>query len=297
MRIRSALAIAALALLAPATSAQTQQPAELSASLSWSLDDPAFGGWSGLEVSPDGRDFIAVSDKGSILTGQLERDADGRLSGVIAGELRVITHTDGGPLPRFYTDSEGLAADGNGQLFISYEAKHRVVVYTSARAEDPADLPAHQAFERMKNNGSLEALALGPDGALYTIPERSGAAKRPFPVFRFKDGEWTRFARIAREDEFLPVGADIGPDGRFYLLERNFTGLFGFATRVRRFDISEGGLGDPTTLLRSTAGTHDNLEGIAVWRDPAGLMRLTMISDDNFRFYQKTEFVEYVVPE
>jgi hypothetical protein len=50
-------------------------------------------------------------------------------------------------------------------------------------------------------------------------------------------------------------------------------------------------------LLRSAAGTHDNLEGLAVWRDVGGHIRLTMISDDNFRFFQKTEFVEYVVAE
>ena len=42
---------------------------------------------------------------------------------------------------------------------------------------------------------------------------------------------------------------------------------------------------------------HDNLEGLAVWRDDSGAIRLTMISDDNFNLLQRTELVEYAVPE
>ena len=37
---------------------------------------------------------------------------------------------------------------------------------------------------------------------------------------------------------------------------------------------------------------HDNLEGISVWQDEQGL-RMTLISDDNFRAFQRTEIVEY----
>lgn len=40
---------------------------------------------------------------------------------------------------------------------------------------------------------------------------------------------------------------------------------------------------------------HDNLEGISVWQDPDGRIRLTMISDDNFMVFQRTEIVEYAV--
>lgn len=86
---------------------------------------------------------------------------------------------------------------------------------------------------------------------------------------------------------------DFGPDGRLYLLERALRGLF-FATRVRRFEIAEGArVVSEETLLETAAGTHDNLEGISVWRDGAGDIRITMISDDNFRFLQRTEIVEY----
>lgn len=44
--------------------------------------------------------------------------------------------------------------------------------------------------------------------------------------------------------------------------------------------------------MQSEVGRHDNLEGLSVWQDAQGV-RLTMVSDDNFMFFQRTEFVEY----
>lgn len=297
MRFRSALAIAALALIAPGLLAQLELPARLVSDYTWSMSDEAFGGWSGLELSPDGSTFVAISDKGSILTGRILRHDERRISGVEPGRIRAMGHTDGGPFPRYYGDSEGLALAEDGRLFVSFEAKHRVVSYDNALATQAVTLPRHEDFAKLKNNSSLEALAIGPDGALYTLPERSGGLSRPFPVYRYKDGAWTRFTEVSRSDDFLVVGADIGPDGRFYLLERRLTSLFGFSSRVRRFDITETGFANEKLLFVSGAGEHDNLEGIAVWRDGEGAIRLTMISDDNFKFYQKTEFVEYVIAD
>ena len=41
---------------------------------------------------------------------------------------------------------------------------------------------------------------------------------------------------------------------------------------------------------------HDNLEGLAVTRAATGQIRLTMISDDNFNPFQRSEIVEYLLP-
>lgn len=145
----------------------------------------------------------------------------------------------------------------------------------------------------MQQNSSLEALAIGPDGALYVLPERSGRLTRPFPVYRYAGGAWTQPFEIPRRGEFLMTGADFGPDGRLYLLERHLASIFGFQTRVRSFRVAENRVSDERVELVTSTGTHDNLEGIAVWRDAAGRIRLTMVSDDNFRAFQVTEFVEY----
>ena len=62
---------------------------------------------------------------------------------------------------------------------------------------------------------------------------------------------------------------------------------------MRSFALGEGGLTDERVEMESATGQHDNLEGLSVWRDGAGVIRLTMISDDNFSFFQTTEIVEY----
>ena len=43
--------------------------------------DPDFGGLSGIEVTPDGRRFVAISDKGSVVNGVLDYDDTGDLTG------------------------------------------------------------------------------------------------------------------------------------------------------------------------------------------------------------------------
>ena len=66
---------------------------------------------------------------------------------------------------------------------------------------------------------------------------------------------------------------------------------------MRRFTLKDDRIVQDDTLLTTHTLRHDNLEGLSVWRDAEGDIRLTMISDDNFQPIQRTEFVEYRVPE
>ena len=51
-----------------------------------------------------------------------------------------------------------------------------------------------------------------------------------------------------------------------------------------------------TVLYRSEPMQLGNGEGLSVWQAVDGL-RLTMIADDNFRWFQRTEIVEYRVTD
>ncbi|WP_417263384.1 esterase-like activity of phytase family protein [Celeribacter sp.] len=265
-------------------------------SYTWVSDNPLVGGLSGLELSEDGTQFVALSDRAHYFTGHLTRGKEGVVSAVSLDAAIALVAEDGGPLPQYSDDSEGIAISKDGQAYVSFEANHRVAQLDLDTGR-LVDLPKHPDFAGMQNNSSLEGLAVDDAGTIYTLPERSGAVGRPFPLYRFSGGEWDNSWSIPRDQDtdFLPVGLDIGPDGRLYLLERWFMGL-GFASRVRRFDIGPDGPENEATLLRTLTATHDNLEGIAVWADDEGI-RLTMVSDDNFRFFQRTEFVEYRVLE
>lgn len=91
------------------------------------------------------------------------------------------------------------------------------------------------------------------------------------------------------------VGADFGPDGRLYVLERDFTWMGGFSNRVRSFRLGPDGFDDEATLLQTPFGSADNFEGITVWRDDDGGVRATLIADDNFFALQSTVISEYLL--
>lgn len=294
MRKRFAIAIGAVLVLAAVLNgpALTAPNTRYLGSYVWVRSEPWFGGFSGLEVDSDGGGFVAVSDRGQIVAGEFERQ-DGQISGIANLTAKPILNPNAKPPKPKARDAEGLAIDRQGGLYISFEGSHRVWRYSSfgGRAQP---IPQHPDFADMQRNSSLEGLAVDAFGRLYTLPERSGASGRPFPIYRYDGKAWKIAMTLSRPDGFLPVGMDFGPQGRLYVLEREFKGI-GFRSRVRRFEVGPSGLRQQELLLQTRVGQHDNLEGLSVWQDKAGQIRLTMLADDNFRFLQRTEFVEYVV--
>ena len=259
----------------------------------WTAGEDGFGGFSGLEISPDGNGFHAVTDRAQLFWGSVERDNSGRIRGLNIAGRSHLKDSKATPLkPGLLGDSEGLAVGPDGRIWVSFEGLDRLALY--AKPDLPAErLPTPPVLAELKINAGMEALAMAPDGALIALPERSGKADRPFPVLRYREDQgWDAPWEITREGSWLPVGADFGPDGRFYLLERDFLGVLGFSSRIRRFDFGPDGPTNGEVLLETRSLQYDNLEGIAVWQDGLDL-RITMISDDNFLFVQRTELVEY----
>ncbi|MBB5220286.1 hypothetical protein HNP73_000207 [Amaricoccus macauensis] len=252
-----------------------------------------FGGFSALWVSEDGERFTTISDRGGFVEGRFERQG-GEIEDAVMERRGRLRGVDGTRLEGGDVDAEGMAVDARGRTYVSFEGFHRVRRYDDLQGP-ASDVRSHRDFRRLQSNSGIETLAMDRQGILYAIPERSGALERPFPVYRLIGGRWDKSWTIPRVPPFLPVDADFGPDGRFYLLERDFKWLGGFATRLRRFDVTPDGFVNGTTLLETSFGQLDNMEGIAAWQDAAGRTRLTMISDDNFFPLQQTIFVEYVV--
>ncbi len=252
----------------------------------WHFDNTQFGGLSGVAMSDGGMRIMAMSDRAHVFTGSIVRDGD-RIMGITNVEVIALRDDDNRRLRDRRTDSEGLAVAPDGRFYVSFEREGRIRAYTGL-GDRGRWLPAHPDFALMQANAGLESLATGPDGALYTLPERSGRADWPFQVYRY-DGAWTLPFSIPRRGAFLPTEADVGPDGFLYILERNFFGI-GFSSRVRRFDMNGGG---EVEILETGLGQFGNLEGLSVWRDATGAIRLSMVSDNNFLAIQRTEIVEY----
>jgi len=252
----------------------------------WSADWDGFGGFSAIVVTDGGAGFVALSDRALLVTGQFTRDA-GRITGVTLTDRAPLLDQAGNAMSRRRGDSEGLALAPDGTLFISFEGVPRIRQQSGLYGY-PALLPGHEDFGRMTANEALEALAIAPDGALFAIPEQTLTGEGPFPVYRFRNGTWSIPLFIPRAGPFLVSGADIGPDGRLYVLERMFAG-FGFRSRVRRFALDGSG---EVTVLETGTGDLGNMEGISVWQDGGGL-RMTLISDDNFSFLLQTQIAEF----
>ena len=253
----------------------TAEPLTYIRSMPLISDLPTFGGISAIEMQNPGIRAMVLSDRGAAFTITLDRTAQ---SYVIAAVQQ----------PQPHRDSEGLA-QSDKHMFFSYEGPAEVW-----RA-DKTRLPRHPDFAAYPPNGSLEALAAAPDGTLYALPEQSGGRRQPFPIYRFFQDGWQIIGRLPQRGPFLPAGADIGPQGRLYILERAFS-LLGFRSRVRRIDL-ENPDAEAETLLTTGPGVHDNLEGLAVWRSRSGATCLTFVSDNNFLPIQRTEWVEYALTE
>lgn len=245
-------------------------------------------GLSAIEVSADGGRFTALSDRGVLLTGRLLRSG-GRLTEVQVDHrepLEVHSLPDA-PAEAAIFDSEGLALLPDGRILVAFEGQHRLATYggngTLRRVTSFPD-----AVQSAHLNEGIEALAVLPDGAIIAVPETP--VGESFPVWRLRPGakDWTRMFALAAGQRFRPVGADVGPDGRIYLLERAFEGV-GFAARIRSMAM------DGAELRLEAAfplGQHGNLEGLSVWCDQAGRLRATMVEDDNGLALQRSAVVE-----
>ncbi len=258
------------------------------------IEPLAAEGLSAVWVSADGDRFIAISDRSFAISGRLTRDSTGRISGAaLTGREELAVQGKAGRQP---IDSEGLAIGPKGEIFVSAEGPARVLQFASfAQAGVPIGKP--RDFGKLPTNGALEALAIGPDGTLFAVPETTRRDTGPFPLYANTDSAWRVVAQIPRIDDFLPVAADFGPDGQLYVLFRDFSFVGGFATRLVRYKIKDQNLGQGQTLIETPFGLHGNLEGLSLWRNSKGLLTATMISDDNGNFFQSAELVEYHLPD
>jgi hypothetical protein len=289
-RHRLGALIAALLAVACAHAAEPQR-ATFVGRFVWSNDAGWFGGFSALEIYDGGKRFLALSDHGLLVRGELTYE-DGRIVGTRQWRMYPLLNPERGPLDEDEGDSEGIALAPDGSFFVSFELEAGIAYYAAPGAPGRL-LPNARNFGKLQKNSGLEALAIDDRGRLYTIPERSGRITRPFPVYRWDGNRWSVPFSLTRTGDFLVVGADFGPDGRLYVLERDFTGVFGFRSRVRAFDAGGPEVQAGETILETALGSFGNLEGLSVWTDDTGATRLTMLCDDNYNGLLSTEFVEY----
>lgn len=273
-----------------------------------SSPSPAFGGLSGLVVDPDGEGFLAVTDKGWWLAGRIVSDGD-RPVGIADARMAPMMAAKGKTLAaQGRADVESLARVPGGML-VGIERVQEVWLF---EGPDPLKatgrrLISDPELSRLGSNQGPEALLAPPGGvpaAVIVIAEESPDDANALPGFLFdpldKPKPKGRFT-LTRKDEFAATDAALADDGTVYLLERRFDFLRGVAMRIRRFPldaIQPGAVIEGETILTANrVAAIDNMEGLALHRNAAGELILTVISDDNFFPLQRTLLLRFAVIE
>lgn len=261
-----------------------------------------FGGISGLLIQPDGESFIAHSDRGHWFRGKFQLDGD-RITGITNAEMAPMRGPRGTLSAMGWFDTEALTSDGH-TLYVGIERKNLILRF-NAFGGVGTPLPVSREISNLPNNKGLEALAFVPrgmplGGGLIAIAERASEPDGNIRAFILSDGKWSNFT-IRRRGKFDVSDAAISPTGHLVILERYFTLLSGVHLRMRAIplaDIAVNALVDGKVLIEADGNFEiDNMEALAITRNSHGGLILTLISDDNFNFLQRTIVLRFHWPQ
>lgn len=243
----------------------------------------SFGGLSALGTSANGSIITTLSDHGARIELAPEYDATGYLTGIQSADLSPLADTDGEVFAsKFARDMESLAPGANGEIIVSFERQHRLLIYWPGDPH-PVSMPSPAGLARAPLNGGIEALTLLADGRLLALTEALGGENERVGWVSNREG-WSPLT-YGVSDGFAPTGAATLPGGDVLILERFYTPATGSKARIRRIPetaIEPGALLDSSLVAEIRPPlTVDNMEGIAV-RPNDGNSVVYLVSDDNF---------------
>ena len=272
-----------------------------------SSTDTAFGGYSGLTLSPDGKSLIAVSDAGTWLSADLSYKK-GRPFGLHKARIGPLLALKNRKLTRRRDrDAESIRLlKGNlkyGTALVSFEVNQRIGFFDirGGRLGGPSRYlrPGRGLFR----NKGLEAVALlsGKKSRrdVIAFAERSLDSNG-----HHRGWIWNNLKAPGRPvalrnlDGFDITDAAGLENGDLLVLERRFRWSEGVKMRVRHIKaktLQPGAILNGKTLVRADMRYEiDNMEGLAVHKDPAGKTVITLISDNNFNtFLQRTVLLQF----
>jgi hypothetical protein len=236
-------------------------------------------GLSDLEVVGNDR-LVAVSDDGDLVEARLVLDAMQHLVGVADARIGPLMGEDGSPLiDKTDADAEGLAILPNGDRLVSFERRHRILLYppdggTPRRVPSPA--------ESFPSNEGLEAVSVDPDAGADAYVAGAEASGDTWTC-RLSAG-CTKGRSVAKLPDFglVSIKRLRGLD-TVYLL-RAFDAARGSRVSLQVF--RSGSLIAQMDMARPL--TVDNYEGVAAVPRNDGGVRFYLLSDDNGSSRQRT---------
>ncbi|MBX4933464.1 esterase-like activity of phytase family protein [Rhizobium bangladeshense] len=263
-----------------------------------------FGSLSSIRFRQDQKHFIVVLDTGQWLTGRIERDDRGRLSGLSAVEITPLKDRAGRSLEgKGHMDAEGVALDGD-RILVSFEQAHRVDVYPDPGFADSraiTTLPILVPRKMLRDNRGIETIAVSPASSplksgVVIVSER-GLDSEGNRAAAILNGPLEGLFSIKRDGSFDVTDGAFLPNGDLLLLERRFNMAEGIGMRLRRIkgaDIRPGAVVDGQLLLEGNFNSQiDNMEGLDVFQTADGTTHIIMVSDDNHSILQRNLMLEF----
>jgi hypothetical protein len=267
-----------------------------------------FGSLSSIRFRSDKTHFVGVLDTGHWMTGRVERDPQGRLSGLADVAITPMKNRAGRSFEgKGHMDAEGLTLHGD-QILVSFEQDHRVEVYPdpgfeTSRAIDTIPIPFPK--KSLRANRGFETIAVAPidsalKGGTLIVAERSLDADGD-AFAAILDGPLKGRLSLAHYGDFDATDGAFLPNGDLLLLERRFNMAEGIGMRIRRIsaaDIRPGSVMDGEILLQGDFGYQiDNMEGLDAFTAEDGTPHVVIVSDDNHSILQRNVMLEFRLVE
>jgi hypothetical protein len=271
------------------------------------VKDAEFGGISGAVIEPDGRSFVAISDRSHWITGRLVLSGE-VLSGIEAVRITPMLAPNGTRLreSRYY-DTEGLARQGRS-LLVSVERNHAILRFDGGAqgSARPVLVPTPPGMAGLDKNGGIEALGAMPPhsplaGSILALAERAADGKGGDSPGFLIGGKSPGALTVKARDGFEVTDLGFLPGGDMLILERRYSFFAGVAMRIRRIplaSITPGAVLDGDTLIEADMRHEiDNMEAMVIQPVADGRVILTLISDDNFSSFQRTLVLRFALQE
>ncbi|MGY8666266.1 esterase-like activity of phytase family protein [Bradyrhizobium sp. UFLA05-109] len=268
-----------------------------------------FGGLSGIRfLDTKGERFIALSDQGAWFSGTILY-AGRDMAGLDNVEAAPMLNAEGRPITekRYWYDTESIALDGSF-VYVGLERVNALMRFDFAKGFTRARgevLPLPPAARTLPRNKGLEALVFVPKGqplagTLIALSERGLDRDGNLIAFLIGGPSPGQFS-VRRTGNFDISDAVLLPSGELLILERKFSWFTGVNIRIRSLalkSIAPGALVDGPELFAADLGHEiDNMEGIDAHVGADGETVLTMVSDDNFSFLQRTLLLQFTLVE
>ncbi|MBE9606885.1 esterase-like activity of phytase family protein [Acetobacteraceae bacterium H6797] len=262
------------------------------------------GGWSSLVLGDD-LTFHAVSDRRRWLSGRLV--LDGHARPIALARLRYGSLRDGAGRAigtDYRGDAESLMRAADGSFVVGFERWARLRRYENFGAPGTY-LPAPPGIENAPFNGSLESLALLPDGRWLAIAEQYRLPDEPLLRHAWLGGPagWEGVAWRTSGENYDPTEARALPDGGLLVLERYFRPWAGFSCRLIHAppagipEPGQGGVLTGQVILRLDDDRWGgNWEAMGIGRFGYRLL-VALMTDDNEQWRNPTRLLLYAWDE